>query len=334
MKTINEYPKTTERERNKVHSDFTGKRHRKKKNYSYIVIVLCIILSGAIGAFLGYTIAARNIDTAGGVAQGNQETVEIVQTEDVGVIANTPEPEHQSENAQTQTVSVPQIGESNDLIDVIAQARLNGMTKHCYLTFDDGPSSKVTGEVLDTLKKYDIKATFFEVGKNIHAYPDVAKRVYHEGHLIANHSYYHEYNQLYATEESFKSEIEKTEETIKEITGQQEVFKLVRFPGGSYNAGDHATEKQIYKQTLKNMGYFYCDWNTLNGDAEGVTKNSAQLVEFFKSSAAEFITQDKNVIVLMHDSDAKQPTADALESIILYLKDNGYTFHRLDDIDI
>ena len=334
MKTVNEYPKNTEREIHTVSSDFAGRRRRKKKNYSYIVIVLCILASGAIGAFLGYTAASRNIDAAGGVAQGSMESASVVQEADTEIVINTPEPEPTVENVQPQAVSVLQIGESNDLIDVISQARLNGMTKHCYLTFDDGPSSKVTDEVLDTLKKYDIKATFFEVGKNIHAYPDVAKRVYDEGHLIANHSYYHEYNQLYATEESFKSEIEKTEATIKEITGQQEVFKLMRFPGGSYNAGDHAAEKQIYKQTLKNMGYFYCDWNTLNGDAEGATKNAQQLVEFFKSSAAEFITQDKNVIVLMHDSDAKQPTADALESIILYLKDNGYTFHRLDDIDI
>ena len=332
MKTANEYPKTTEREIHTASSESAGRRRRKKKNYSYIVIVLCILVSGAIGAFLGYTVASRNIDTVGGVAQGNTEAASIVQEADT--VTGTPEPTAEYVPPQTQAVSVPQIGESNDLIDVIAQARLNGMTKHCYLTFDDGPSSKVTGEILDTLKKYDIKATFFEVGKNINAYPDVAKLVYNEGHLIANHSYYHEYNQLYATEESFKSEIEKTEETIKEITGQQEIFKLMRFPGGSYNAGDHAAEKQIYKQTLKNMGYFYCDWNTLNGDAEGATKNAQQLVEFFKSSAAEFVMQDKNLIVLMHDSDAKQPTADALESIILYLKENGYTFHRLDDIDI
>jgi peptidoglycan/xylan/chitin deacetylase (PgdA/CDA1 family) len=191
----------------------------------------------------------------------------------------------------------------------------------------------VTGEVLDTLAKYDIKATFFEVGKNIRSHPDITKRVYDEGHLVANHSYNHDYDALYATEESFSTEIKNTEEAIKDATGQDEIFKLIRFPGGSYNAGDHAAEKQIYKKTLANMGYYYCDWNALNGDAEGTTKNAAELIEFFKTSAAQFVTQDKNLIVLMHDSDAKQPTADALETIILYLKDQGYTFHRLDDID-
>ena len=170
------------------------------------------------------------------------------------------------------------------------------------------------------------------MGRLIKENPDVAKRVHDEGHLIANHSYSHDYNALYQTEESFTEEIKKAEQTIAEITGEPVDLKLIRFPGGSYNAGDHAAEKQVYKNTLANMGYYYCDWNTLNGDAEGKEKSSAELTEYFKKYAASFIEQDKNVIVLMHDSDSKQATVESLDGIIAYLVEHGYTFHRLDEI--
>lgn len=299
----------------------------KKKRGTNIIIVLCVAASVFSGGVLGYTLA-------GGFDEA--ETVDVAANSDNAetTLAPTSVPVSNTEKADNKQYNIPPASEVTDLIDVIAAARLEGMSKRCYLTFDDGPSQHVTGEILDTLGKYDIKATFFEVGKKIDEFPDITKRAYDEGHLIANHSYSHDYNALYATEESFKSEIEHAEESIKSATGQRSVFKLIRFPGGSYNAGDHAAEKQVYKNTLADMGYYYCDWNSLNGDAEGTEKNAAQLIEFFKNGAVEFISQNKNLIVLMHDSDAKQATADALESIILYMKDYGYTFHRLDDISV
>ena len=197
------------------------------------------------------------------------------------------------------------------------------------MTFDDGPTENITPQILDVLRRYNAKATFFEVGSLIRANPDMARRVYDEGHLIANHSNSHNYDKLYATEESFITEILECDATIKSIMNGEEPFKLIRFPGGSYNAGDHASEKQIYKKTLAENGFYYCDWNALNGDAEGRTKNAEQLLEYLKSNMEGY----NNLIVLMHDASAKQATADALPSIIEYIASKGYTFHRLDDID-
>ena len=92
-----------------------------------------------------------------------------------------------------------------------------------------------------------------EVGSRIKANPDVARRVYDEGHLIANHSNGHNYEKLYASTESFINEINECYEIIKSVTGEAEPFKLIRFPGGSYksSADRYSPVKQECKTGLK-----------------------------------------------------------------------------------
>lgn len=303
---------------------------KKGKNIGIAVVSVCVIAAAVAGGTLGRMVS-KNSDK---ISKG--KVVVQVTAEPEKEQEKPAEEPQQTEPAlaeqQTANSAIPPASQENDLINIIAEAKRNGMIKRAYLTFDDGPSKNITNKVLDILKKHNIKATFFEVGRLIDENPDVAKRVYDEGHLIANHSYSHNYDALYSTAESFSEEIKKAEQTIEKVTGAPVDFKLIRFPGGSYNAGDHAAEKQVYKKTLANMGYYYCDWNTLNGDAEGKEKNSVELTEYFKKYAASFIEQDKNVIVLMHDSDTKQATVDSLEGIITYLVEQGYTFHRLDEI--
>ena len=311
-----------------------NRRKKRSKGVGVLVVVLLVLLAVAVGVAAGVIL--------GGSQRGSKPAVNVAQsrTESTAEPTSAPAQEEKKEEApaasdKSASSAIPAPGAgANDFIDVIAEARKNGMQRRAYLTFDDGPSAKVTPQILDTLKENGIKATFFECGHAIDKNPEVTKRVAREGHLIANHSFSHDYNALYATESSFKSEVERTESLIEEVTGAPVGFKLFRFPGGSYNAGDHAAEKQVYKNTLADMGYYYCDWNTLNGDAEGAPKDAAGLVEFFKTSAEQFVTQDKNVIVLMHDSDAKQGTADALKRIIDYLLGYGYTFHRLDEVTL
>ena len=221
--------------------------------------------------------------------------------------------------------NIPSADEENDLLKIVEDSSED---YRAYLTFDDGPNTKITPQILDVLRRYDVKATFFQVGTYIKQYEDIARRVYDEGYLISSHSNSHDYDKLYATEESFRKEIESSYEAICDVIGE-EPFKLMRFPGGSYNAGDHAKEKQEYKGTLADMGFYYVDWNTLNGDAEGRTKNADGLLEYLKNNMPK---SGENVVVLMHDAPAKQATADALPKIIEYLADEGYSFHRLDDI--
>lgn len=108
-------------------------------------------------------------------------------------------------------------------------------------------------------------------------------------------------------------------------------MRLVRFPGGSYksSADSFSPVKQECKAVLKENGYYYCDWNALNGDAEGKKKDAQGLLDYLKSN----MPNGQNVVILMHDAAAKQATADALPMIIEYLISEGYTFHRLDDIN-
>lgn len=83
--------------------------------------------------------------------------------------------------------------------------------KKAYLTFDDGPTIKATGKILDILKAEDVKATFFVVGKHVKEHPELVKREYEEGHYIANHGYNHNNKILYQNMESFRNEIVSTD---------------------------------------------------------------------------------------------------------------------------
>ena len=242
--------------------------------------------------------------------------------------------EQQLANNENQTVeaskakeyNLPPTSEKNDLLEIVRTK--NGLDKKiCYITFDDGPTNDITPQVLDVLKKYNVKATFFCLGKMLDANPEIAKREYDEGHLVANHTYYHNYGDLYASADSFMKEVNMTQDKIKEITGE-EPFKLMRFPGGSHNAGSYAAVKQEYKKVLKEKGFYYADWNCLNGDAEATSRSTDELINSVKKTALE-----DNLIVLMHDASTKTTTPQALGSIIEYLKSKGYEFRRLDEID-
>ena len=199
--------------------------------------------------------------------------------------------------------------------------------KTCYLTFDDGPTNSVTTRVLDILREYNAKATFFTVGTLLEANPDTARRLYEEGHFIANHSYSHDYSDIYANGEDFMSEINKTAEIIKKITGDDNYPMIFRFPGGGYNSGKYGEAKQSYKKLLKEKGIRYCDWNALSGDAEGGTPTKEELVSRVKKTTSG----KEDVVILMHDAAAKSVAADALPDILKYLISEGYTFKTLNN---
>ncbi len=220
---------------------------------------------------------------------------------------------------------IPLASSQNDLLKIAVDAK-GSENKICYLTFDDGPTNTVTVSILDVLKQYDVKATFFMLGSMIEKNPDIAKRVYEEGHLLANHTYSHDYHALYATGESFMAEVKKVEELIRNVTGE-EPFKLIRFPGGGHNAGKYGEHKQQYKLLLQENDYYFADWNALNGDAEGGNRSADQLLARMRETATQ-----KNIVVLMHDAAAKRTTADSLPAIIEYLQSQGYEFRRMDEI--
>lgn len=306
------------------------RRRRERLRKKRIRMAVCSIAAIgiiALGAVTVSSIIRKNNTETGNIAANNgNEIIDIAGQE----VQLTPAPDAQAqapvEAPQAAVSQIPAPDEENNLLEILSNS---GQKKVAYLTFDDGPTDNITPQVLDVLRRYNVKATFFEVGKLIEANPDIARRVYEEGHLIANHSNGHDYDTLYATEESFINEVLDCEDKIRNITDGEEPFKLIRFPGGSYNAGDHAAEKQIYKETLRANGFYYADWNSLNGDAEGAKKDADGLYQYFLNSSSGY----NNLVVLMHDAATKQATVDALPRIIEYLLQNGYTFKRLDEIN-
>ncbi len=200
-------------------------------------------------------------------------------------------------------------------------------TKRAFLTFDDGPS-EVTNQILDTLKQEKVKATFFVLGSNVKALPNVVKRIYDEGHYIANHGYSHVYSKIYASPQTVLDEFNQCNDAVKEAIQVPEYNShLFRFPGG-LAGGKYATIKNEANELLKQNEVMHVDWNSLTGDAE--TNNLS--IEFELQRLRETSKGKNSLIILMHDAQAKKTTADALPNIIAYLKEQGYKFESFYNI--
>lgn len=289
------------------------RQRRRKKRIRAAIILIAII---GIVVIIAVATSMKNKN----VIDSQTEQAEITETQEPEIA--TPEP------VVSPISNIPPASEENDLMQIVNDSQ---QEKRCYLTFDDGPTTNITPQILDVLRRYNVKATFFQVGSLIDSNRDMARRVYEEGHLIANHSDSHNYEKLYASTESFINEINDCFAKIDEVTNGTQAMKLIRFPGGSYksSADSYSPVKQECKVILKENGYYYCDWNSLTGDAEGKKKDAQGLLSYLKST----ISPGKNIVVLMHDAAAKQTTADALPLVLDYLISEGYTFHRLDDIN-
>ena len=188
--------------------------------------------------------------------------------------------------------------------------------KVVYLTFDDGPSEH-TQQILDTLDAYGIKATWFILGNTGHI--DTVKEIWERGHQIGLHSSEHDYDYIYADPGNFVADIKKVGSAVSERIGFMPT--LIRFPGGSVN-GYNAGRADAFKQAAANQGWHYFDWNVSIGDSTQPPAPVEALVENIKREAEGC----NSCNVLMHDSDFKPTTADALPQIIEYFINEGYSF--------
>lgn len=194
--------------------------------------------------------------------------------------------------------------------------------KTVYLTFDDGPSEN-TDKILDILKKYNAKGTFFVTGNN-KKYNDSLKRIIDEGSTVALHTYSHDYAKVYASEEAYFDDLQKISDMVKSVTGVES--KVIRFPGGSSNTVSRKYCPGLMTELTKAVqkkGYQYFDWNCDSTDASGNHIPVDTLVANATSSSAQHIN------ILMHDTAAKDTTVKALPRIIEYYKKHGYSFEPL-----
>ncbi len=193
--------------------------------------------------------------------------------------------------------------------------------KTIYLTFDDGPGP-YTEQLLDVLAAYNVKVTFFVTCLNPE-YEDLVGRAFREGHTIAVHSATHNYYVIYASEQAYFDDFYETEEMIYRQTG--EYTRLFRFPGGSSNTVSNFNPGVMTRLTgeMNDMGYQYYDWHVDSNDAGG-TNTTAGVVENVTSGC-----EGRRVsVVLQHD--VKDYSVNAVEQIIIWGLNNGYTFRALD----
>lgn len=191
-----------------------------------------------------------------------------------------------------------------------------------YLTFDDGPSAN-TGRVLNILNQYGIKATFFVTcnGQNYNYY---IKQAYDAGNAIGLHTCTHNYN-IYRSADTYFADLNRVGDMVQGLIGIRP--NIIRFPGGSSNTVSRRYARGIMGQLtaqVRAQGYQYFDWNCSSSDASG---NNIPVATIISSSKC----QPKQIVLLMHDTAAKNTTVQALPEIIEYYRARGYSFGVLTD---
>lgn len=179
------------------------------------------------------------------------------------------------------------------------------------LTFDDVPDPRFTPQLLDVLRKYQVKATFFVVGSRAERHPELIARIIREGHVIGNHSYNHpEFGKLGMNE--FRTQIIRTENILSALAGYKP--RLIRPPYGDIS------EPQL--KWAKAHGYKLVNWNVDSLDWRGLSK--AQVRNNIVAHAG------KGAIILQHGGGGRgsnlQGTIQALPEVITIMRKRGYTF--------
>lgn len=190
-----------------------------------------------------------------------------------------------------------------------------------FLTFDDGPS-QYTPQLLDTLAAHGVKATFFVIGVG-EANNYLIAREWEEGHAVGVHSLTHSYSEIYASDEAFWADFDAMNDIIEAQTGHR--TNIFRFPGGSSNtvsSGNPGIMTRLAREA-EERGLQYFDWNVESGDAgrvdtaDGVFQNIIDQCSYLDSQGYG------QMVVLCHDS--HKYTVDAMDRVLTWFEENGYT---------
>ena len=205
----------------------------------------------------------------------------------------------------------------NDYEDIIIK-KGNENEKVIALTFDDGPDEVFTPQVLDILKKYDVKATFFLIGEKVPYNKKIVKREKEEGHEIGNHTFTH-INASKKTYEEIEEEITKTQEAIKDVTGEYPTLFRPPYRALSRDLCKIVKEKNMNIVLWSNIDVR--DWSN-----PGVN-NMVNTIESKVENGNIIILHDYNTV-----RNNKSQTIQALEIVIPKLKEEGYKFVTISEL--
>lgn len=260
---------------------------------------------------------ATALDEKDGDVSSSLEVEGTVDTSKTGLYILTYKATDNSGNVATNErfVAVSQPGK------VIAQDGTQGKKGVIYLTFDDGPTQSSTPQILDILDKKGVKATFFILNFD-EAGAELVKREYESGHTVAIHGYSHTYSAIYQSVDTYVNNVTKLQDKIYETIGIRPT--ITRFPGGSSNTISRHYASKIMTTLAYEMvgrGYTYFDWNVDSDDA-----GSAKTSEDIYRNVTTHLSKNQANVVLMHDFASNTKTIGALERVIDYGLENGYTF--------
>ncbi|MEG4317892.1 MULTISPECIES: polysaccharide deacetylase family protein [unclassified Microcoleus] len=281
---------------------------RRRKN-------LIVAFTAAAGSFLLGVTLPMNLRTTGPVAPMQAQVLAVSQSPEPKLISNVNGIKgaiaHRVEFSEQAIGKLEATRFQSGLPSqfkgtMLRQAKLDSHHKAIALTFDDGPWPTTTTQILDILKKNNIKATFFWVGRYLQTYPELGKQVAASGHAIGNHTWNHQY--IKYNEEGAAREIDRTSSLIEELTGVK--TSMFRPPGGILNNGLAAyAQKKNYAVIM---------WSADSLDWRTATQSLMDNVMRQANSGG---------IVLMHDGGGNRSrTVEALPEIIARLRKEGYIF--------
>ncbi len=190
--------------------------------------------------------------------------------------------------------------------------KVNTEEKLLYLTFDDGPIPEITPIVLDELKKWNARATFFCIGKNIEANPEIFQRIMDEGHSIGNHTFNH-LNGWSSNDKDYFENIAQCEAVLNAKCGMR-TTKLFRPPYGKLKPSQYTKLKKEYKLVM---------WDVLSFDFD-LKMAEEKVLENVLENAEE------GSVIVMHDSLKAKPKVEfALPKILEHFTEKGFKFEKL-----
>ncbi|ELC8452397.1 polysaccharide deacetylase [Clostridium perfringens] len=297
---------------------FSKRRNSNKNNFLKIflgVLAIIILLWGGIKVV---TMIGSNL--------ANKASINKEQEEQEKVIKPNPDDVMPGMNI---TYEADKYAVDAKDVQAMANDTYKGEGKYVFLTFDDGPSNS-TEKILNILKDKDVHGTFFVLGSSIEKdskRQEYLKEELKSGNAIANHSYSHDFKKLYPGNklkiDSFMDEFNKTNDIMQSILGGEFDCKVLRMPGG-YGTRKYYKDPSLkeFDDTLQENGIINVDWNALDGDAEGKTYSTEEMLNYVKKTS-----KGKNhVVILMHDAAGKEKTVEILPQIIDYYKNEGYDF--------
>ena len=177
--------------------------------------------------------------------------------------------------------------------------------KKIFLTFDDGPHPIITPKIIDLLRRYDAKATFFCIGRNVEANKDIFNMILKEGHSVGNHTYNHDRGWRTATKDYIES-VERANEHINS--------NLFRPPHGRIKYSQIRALQQKYK---------IITWTVISYDWDKSITSDDCFNNIIRNA-------DSGSIIVFHDSEkAINNMLPTLERVLKYYKSKGFTFEKI-----